>query len=122
LKLALCYISSLVAYGILAYFCFMQKVNDCDFFEWADKEMYAYEKRLIEHLKNMEERRHVNNDRLEKLIERKCKEQYDKLPRELRLCQNNKKMFRAMAFVIILLLVFYFSSYSGSRGTNLMLK
>jgi len=81
----------------------MQKVNDCDFFEWADKEMSAYEKRLIKHLKNMEEKRHVNNDRLEKLIERKCMEQYDKLPRELRLCQNNEKMFRAMAFVIILL-------------------
>jgi hypothetical protein len=33
--------------------------------------MSAYEKRLMEHLKNMEERRHADNDRLEKLIERK---------------------------------------------------
>lgn len=88
-------------------FFFMQKVGDYDFFEWADKEMSAYEKRLMEHLKDMEERRHVDNDRFKKLIERKCKEQYDKLQRELGLGQNNGNMFRATALVIILLLVFY---------------
>jgi hypothetical protein len=68
----------------------------------------------------MEERRHADNDRVEELIERKCKEHYDTL--RLGLGQNNGKMFRATALAIILLLVFYFSGYSGSRGTNLMLE
>jgi hypothetical protein len=34
----------------------MQKAGDCDFFEWTDKEMSAYEKRLAQHLKEMKER------------------------------------------------------------------
>lgn len=92
------------------------------FFEWADKEMSAYEKRLTEHLQQMEERRLADNDRVEELIERKCKEHYDQLRRELGLGRNNGKMFWATALVIILLLVFYFSGYSGSRGTILMLE
>jgi hypothetical protein len=36
--------------------------------------------------------------------------------------QNNGKVFQATTLVIILLLAFYFSGYSGSRGTNLMLE
>jgi hypothetical protein len=100
----------------------MQKARDCDFFEWPDKEMSAYEMRLMERLKDIDERRHVDNDRLEKLIERKCKKQYDKLWPKLGLGQNNGKMFWATALGIILLLVFYVSGYNGSRGTNLMLK
>jgi hypothetical protein len=47
----------------------MYKSGDCDFFEWSDKEMFAYEKRLMEHLKEMEDKRHVDNNRVEKLIE-----------------------------------------------------
>jgi len=43
----------------------MQKARDCDFFEWPDKEMSAYEMRLMERLKDIDERRHVDNDRLE---------------------------------------------------------
>jgi hypothetical protein len=31
--------------------------------------MSAYEKRLMEHLKEMEDERHVDNDRVEELIE-----------------------------------------------------
>jgi uncharacterized protein (DUF3084 family) len=54
----------------------MQKVGDCDFFEWADKEMSGYEKRLAQHLKEMEERRQADNDKVEELIKKKkCKEQ-----------------------------------------------
>jgi hypothetical protein len=55
-------------------------------------------------------------------LKEKCKEQYDKLQRKLGLGQNNGNMFRATTLLIILLLVFYFSGYSWSRGTNLMLK
>ncbi|XP_062165459.1 uncharacterized protein LOC133871982 isoform X2 [Alnus glutinosa] len=52
-----------------------KKAGDCDFFEWADKEMSAYEKRLAQHLKEMEERRQADNDKVEELIEKKCKKQ-----------------------------------------------
>jgi hypothetical protein len=92
------------------------------FFERADKEMSAYDKRLTEHLKQMEERRHADNDKVEELIERKCKEHYNQLRWELGLGQNNWKMFWTTTLVISLLLVFYFSGYSGSRGTILMLE
>jgi hypothetical protein len=84
--------------------------------------MSTYKKRLMEHLKEMDDRRHADNDRVEELIERKCKEHCDKLRRELGLGQNNGKVFRATALVIILLLAFYFSGCSGSRGTSLMLE
>jgi hypothetical protein len=74
LELALCYISSLVVYNIFAdlfffFFFFMQKAGYCDFFEWADKEMSAYGKRIARHLKEME-RRHADNDRVDELIEK----------------------------------------------------
>jgi ABC-type bacteriocin/lantibiotic exporter with double-glycine peptidase domain len=76
LKLALCYILSLVVYDILSFvfFFFMQKASNCDFLEWADKDMSAYEKRLTQHLKEMVERL-ADNDRVEELIEKKYKEQ-----------------------------------------------
>jgi ferritin-like metal-binding protein YciE len=61
----------------------MQKAGDCDFFELADKEIFAYEKRLTEHLQQMKERRLADNDRVKELIERKCKEHYDQIRREL---------------------------------------
>jgi hypothetical protein len=47
----------------------MQKAGYCDFFEWADKEMSAYGKRIARHLKEME-RRHADNDRVDELIEK----------------------------------------------------
>jgi hypothetical protein len=83
----------------------LQKAGDCDFFDWADKEMSAYEKRLTKHLKEKEERRHADNDKVEELIEIKCNEHYDKLQRELGLGQNNWKMFWITLLVVILLLV-----------------
>jgi hypothetical protein len=70
----------------------------------------------------MEEKRIADNDRVNALIEKKCKKYYDKLRRELGLGQNNGKMLRAALLVVILLLVFYFSGYSGPRSTKLMLK
>jgi len=33
------------------------------FFKCIDKDMSAYEKRLAQHLKEMEERRHADNDK-----------------------------------------------------------
>lgn len=78
-------------------------------------------KGLMEYLQRMEERRHDDNDKVQKMIERKCNEHYAKLRREFGLGQNNGRMFRATSLVIILLLVFYFCGYSGPRGTNLML-
>jgi hypothetical protein len=85
--------------------------------------MNAYENRLMEFLQQMELRMHAANVRVEESIERKCKEHCDKLRRELGLGQNNGKLFRAMALVIVLLLVYYFSGCSGgSRGTKLMLE
>lgn len=97
--------------------------------------MSAYEKRLAQHLKEMEERRswqwqswginwkkkckeqlaqHLKEmeEKVEELIEKKCKEQ---------LAQHNEKMFRVLLLVVILLLAFYFCSYSEPRHTNLML-
>jgi hypothetical protein len=62
----------------------------------------------------MEEIRLADNDKVEKLIEKKCNEHYDQLRRELALGRNNGKMFWATTLVIILLLVIYFSGYSGS--------
>lgn len=94
--------------------------------------MTSYEKRLEEHMRDMEEGRRAdieevekktmaNIDRLEKLIETKHKEQYERLRLELGLCQNNRKMFW-LAVVIILGFVIYFSSYSGSEVSYLMLE
>jgi hypothetical protein len=40
----------------------MQKVDDCDFFVWADKEMSPYEKGLTKYLREMEEKRIADND------------------------------------------------------------
>jgi hypothetical protein len=71
----------------------MQRAGDCDFFKWADKEMFAYEKGLMEYLQQMEERRHDDNNKVEKMIERKCNEHYAKLRRELGLGQNNGRMY-----------------------------
>jgi hypothetical protein len=52
-----------------------------------------------------------------------------KLRRQLELCQTNGKLyqyrektFRAAVAIIILLLLFYFSGYSGSRSSKLMSK
>jgi len=65
LKLALYYILSLVFYDIFADFFFfffiMQKVSYWDFFEWADKKISTYEKRLARHLKEIERRRQLRN-------------------------------------------------------------
>jgi hypothetical protein len=94
----------------------MQEAGDCDFFKWADNQMTSYEKRLEEHMRDMEEGRRAdidkvekmtmaNIDRLEKLIETKHKEQYARLRLELGLCQSNRKMFWAAVVVIILGLV-----------------
>ncbi|XP_062160993.1 uncharacterized protein At4g04775-like [Alnus glutinosa] len=103
-------------YGCIKY----KKAGDCDFFKWADNKMISYEKRLEEHMRDMEKGRRAdieevekktmaNIDRLEKLIETKHKEQYERLRLELGLCQNNRKMFWS-AVVIILGIVIYFSS------------
>jgi CHASE3 domain sensor protein len=98
--------------------------------------MSAYEKRLAQHLKEMEERRQPDNDKVEELIEKKkCKEQLAQHLKEMeekveeliekkckeQLAQHNEKMFRVLLLVVILLLAFYFCSYSEPRHTNLML-
>jgi len=128
----------------------MQKAGDCDFFVWANKEMSRYEKGLAKYLKEMEDKRVVDNDKLDAFIEGKCKQHYDKLRRDLELGQNDKvdamigkkckkhydkirrefglgqnttwMMLRAALLVAILLLVFYVSGYSGTKSTKLMLK
>jgi CHASE3 domain sensor protein len=123
---------------LLTLVFFMQKVGDCDFFEWADKKMSAYEKGLAQHLKEMEERRQADNDKVEELIGKKCKEQLAQHLKEMeekveeliekkckeQLAQRNEKMFRVLLLVVILLLAlaFYFCSYSEPRHTNLMLE
>jgi lipopolysaccharide export LptBFGC system permease protein LptF len=129
----------------------MQRKGDCDFFAWANNEMTTYETKIMERLKVLDDRRNADNDRLEKLIEtkvndqylileklieKKYKDQYVKLEKlieekyknkyvklrwELEQCQSNGKIFWGMMVVVILLFVFYFSGYSGSRGTYLML-
>jgi hypothetical protein len=103
----------------------MQKAGDCDYFVWVDNKMTAYEEGLMKYLKGMEERRLSEKDRVDDLIDKKCKEHADKLRRELGLGQNNgqnnRKMFRATLLVSILVLGFYFINYSGPRSTKLML-
>jgi hypothetical protein len=85
--------------------------------------MNAYEKRLMEYLQQMELRMHGTNVRVDESIDQKCKEHCDNLRRELGLGQYSRKIFRAMALVIMLLLVYYFSGCSGgSRGSKLMLE
>jgi len=121
------------------------------FFAWANNEMTTYETKIMERLKVLDDRRNADNDRLEKLIETKVNDQYLKLEkliekiyndqyvkleklieekyknkyvklrRELEQCQSNGKIFWGMIVVVILLLIFYLSGYSGSRGTYLML-
>jgi hypothetical protein len=118
-------------------------------FFWADKEMSPYEKELAKYLREMEEKMIANNDKVNAFIKEKCNEHYDKLQRDLELGQNDKvdaligkkckkhydklrrkfglgqnnwKMLRAALLVVILLLVFYVSGYSGTRSTKLMLK
>jgi len=92
--------------------------------------MTSYEKRLEEHMRDIEEGRRAdiekvekmtmaNIDRLEKLIETRHKEQYERLRLELGL---NRKMFWVVVVVIILGIVIYFSSYSGSEVSYLMLE
>jgi hypothetical protein len=128
----------------------MQKAGDCDFFVWADKEMSPYEKGLAKYLKEMEDKRVVDNDKFNAFIEGKCKQHYDKLRRDLELGQTDKvnamigkkckkhydkirrqfglgqnttwMMVKTALLVVILLLVFYVSGYSGTRNTKLMLK
>jgi lipopolysaccharide export LptBFGC system permease protein LptF len=121
---------SLVIYDIY-YYLLTQKAGDCDFFFlWADNQMTSYEKRLEEHMRDIEEGRRAdiekvekmtmaNIDRLEKLIETRHNEQYERLRLELGL---NRKMFWAAVVVIILGIVIYFSSYSSSEVSYLMLE
>jgi CHASE3 domain sensor protein len=98
--------------------------------------MSAYEKGLAQYLKETEERRQADNDKVEELIEKKCKEQLAQHLKEMeekvkeliekkckeQLAQCNEKMIRVLLLVVILLLAFYFCSYSEPRPTNLMLK
>jgi lipopolysaccharide export LptBFGC system permease protein LptF len=120
---------SLVIYDIY-YYILTQKDGDCDFFMWADNRMTSYEKRLEEHMRDIEEGRRAdiekvekmtmaNIDRLEKLIETRHNEQYERLRLEFGL---NRKMFWAAVVVIILGIVIYFSSYSSSEVSYLMLE
>jgi hypothetical protein len=100
----------------------MQKSGDCDYFAWADN-MSATEKILMERLEELEKRMNAFSDEVEELVERKCKDHCDVIRRELGLGQKNITPFRAMALLLILLLVFYCIGYSGSRGpTSLMLE
>jgi hypothetical protein len=61
----------------------MQKAGDCDFFVWADREMSSYEKGLVKYLREMEEKKTADNDRISAYIREKCIEQYDILRRDL---------------------------------------
>ncbi|XP_062154844.1 uncharacterized protein LOC133862932 [Alnus glutinosa] len=116
-------------YGCIKY----KEAGDCDFFRWADNDMTSYEKRLEEHMRDMEEGRRAdieevekmtmaNIDRLEKLIETKYNEQYARLRLELGLRQSNRKMFWVAVVVVSLGLVIYLSGYSGSKVSYLMLE
>jgi len=95
--------------------------------------MTSYEKRLEEHMRDIEEGRRAdiekvekmtmaNIDRLEKLIETKHNEQYARLQLELGLRQSNRKIFWVAVLVIILGLVIYLSGYSGFEVSYLMLE
>jgi response regulator of citrate/malate metabolism len=109
---------SLVVYDIFADpFFSCRKPVIVIFFEWANKEMSAYEKRLVQHLKEMEESRQANNDKVDELIEKKWKEQLAQHLKEMeekveklikkkckeQLAQHNGKMFRVSLLVVILL-------------------
>lgn len=76
----------------------------------------------MEYLQQMEDRMHADNVRVEELIERKCRENCDQLLQELRSSQNNGNMLRVALLVVILVLAFYFSGFSGPSSTKLMLK
>jgi hypothetical protein len=76
----------------------------------------------MEYLQQMEDIMHTDNVRVEELMKRKCREHCDQLRRELGSSPNNGNMFRVALLVVILVLVFYFSGFSGPRSTKLMLK
>jgi hypothetical protein len=100
----------------------MQKSGDCDYFAWADN-MFTTKKILMEHLEELEKRMNAFNDRVEELVERKCKDHYDFIRRELGLGQQNITPFRATTLQLILLLVFYCIGYSGTKSpSSLMLE
>jgi len=85
--------------------------------------MSATEKILTERLEELEKRMNAFNDGVEELVERKCKDHYDVIRRELGLGQKTITLFRTTAPLLILLLVFYCIGYSGSRGpSSLMLE
>jgi hypothetical protein len=62
----LCFIFSLVVYDIYSY-VFTHEARDCDFFKWADNQMTSYEKKLEEHIRDMEKGRPADNDKVEKM-------------------------------------------------------
>jgi len=143
----MCYFLLLVVLDIFTIS--MPKAGDCDFFVWADREMSPYEKGLAKYLREMEEKKTADNDRISAYIREKCREQYDilrrdlelgqtdkvdaligkkckkhyaKLRQEFGLCQANSKLLKAAFLVVILVLLFYVSSYSETRSSKLMLQ
>lgn len=94
--------------------------------------MTSYEKRLKDHMRDIEEGRRAdiekvekvtmaNIDRFDKLIETRHKEQYEKLRLELGL---NRKMFWFWTTIVVIILgiVIYFSGYSSSEVSYFMLE
>jgi len=84
---------------IFTFFFFMRKKSDCDYFAWADKEMTAYEMKVTECLKVLDDRRLADNDRLEKLLETKYNDQYIKLEKLIEKTINDQyvKLQRELA-------------------------
>jgi hypothetical protein len=60
----------------------MQKIGDCDYFAWADN-MSAIEKILMERIEELEKRMNAFNNRVDDLVEAKCKAHYGVIRREL---------------------------------------
>jgi uncharacterized membrane protein (DUF106 family) len=98
----------------------MQKSGDCDYFAWADN-MSATEKLLMERLEKLEKRMNAFNDEVDELVERKCKHHCEVIQRELGLGQKNFTLSRAMALLLMLLLVFYCIGHTGSRGPSFLM-
>lgn len=94
----------------------MQKSGDCDYFAWVDN-MSATEKLVMERLEELEKRLNAFNDGVDELVERKCKHHCDVIRRELGSGQKNITLSRAMA-LLLMLLVIYCIAHIGSRGPS----
>jgi hypothetical protein len=116
----------------------MQQVGDCGFFHWADNEMSSYEIRMVHRLKDDEQQSRAEVRRLEqkldimlqrlKDVEHQSRAEINRVEQKLdtivekKMCQFREKIYLAILYLIVLLVLLYITSYHGSSNHKYMLK